>query len=69
MVLRVASLPVSREDHARVSFVLRAPQYFDILRRVRDQGRLWTFDPVRVLKNQKKFDLPLKRDGEVYRVR
>lgn len=67
MILRVAGLPVSREDHARVSFVLRASQYFDILRSVRDQGR--TFDPVRVLKNQKKSDLPVERDGEVYRVR
>lgn len=68
MILRIAGLPVSREDHARVSFVLRATQHFDVLRRVRDQGRLRTFDPVRVLKHEKKFDLPTERDEEVYRI-
>lgn len=36
MILRVAGLPASREDHARVSLVLRTAQHFDILGRVRD---------------------------------
>lgn len=36
MILRVAGLPATREDHARVSLVLRTTQHFDILGRVRD---------------------------------
>lgn len=54
MILRIAGLPAPREDHARVSFVLRAAQHFDILRRVRDQGRLWILDPVRVLNQRER---------------
>ena len=53
MILRIAGLPVSREDYARVGFVLRTSQHFDILRRVRDQSRLWILDSMRVLKNEK----------------
>lgn len=54
MILRVAGLPAPREDHARVSLVLRTAQHFDILRRVRDQGRLWILDPVRVLNERER---------------